>query len=74
MPDPAWNQDEVLLRALGCNIVVSKRESPYPMCLKDDPKVRKCNHIIGVLGGKAVPKDKVVRAKLDLLAQDYQVR
>lgn len=73
-PDPSWKQDEVLLRALGCNVVVSKRESPYPMCLKDDPKVRKCNHIIGFCGGKTLEREKLVRTKLDLLAQDYQVR
>jgi len=73
-PDPSWKQDEVLLRAMGCNIVVSKRQSPYPMCLPDNPDVRKCSHIIGFKGGKVIEKAKLVRAKLDLLAQDYNVR
>jgi len=68
-PDPSWEQDEVLLKALGCNIVVSKRESPYPMCLPDNPKVKKCNHIIAFLGGKAIERDKLVKTKLDLLAK-----
>mmetsp|Transcript_22587 Transcript_22587/g.59667 ORF Transcript_22587/g.59667 Transcript_22587/m.59667 type:complete len:529 (-) Transcript_22587:39-1625(-) len=73
-PDPSWKQDEILLRAMGANIVVSKRESPYPMCLPDNPDVRKCNHIIGFLGGKPMDKDKLTKVKLDLLAQDYSVR
>lgn len=73
-PDPSWKQDEVLLKALGCNIVVGKRESPYPMCLPDNPTVRKCSHIIGFQGGKAIERDKLVKTKLDLLGQDYNVR
>jgi tetratricopeptide (TPR) repeat protein len=72
-PDLSWRQDEILLKALGANIVVSKRESPYPMCLPDNPLVKKCNHIIGFLGGKALEKDKLTRTKIDLLAQDYTV-
>lgn len=73
-PDPSWNQDEVLLKSLGANILIGKRESPYPMCLPDNPQVRKCNHIIGFLGGKAVPRDRLTKVKLELLAQDYSVR
>lgn len=73
-PDPSWKQDEALLKALGANIVVSKRESPYPMCLPDNAQVKKCNHIIGFAGGKALPSDKLTRTKIDLLAQDYNVR
>eukprot|EP00747_Dinoflagellata_sp_TGD_P207196 gnl/TRDRNA2_/TRDRNA2_80790_c0_seq2.p1 gnl/TRDRNA2_/TRDRNA2_80790_c0~~gnl/TRDRNA2_/TRDRNA2_80790_c0_seq2.p1 ORF type:complete len:581 (-),score=141.29 gnl/TRDRNA2_/TRDRNA2_80790_c0_seq2:132-1874(-) len=73
-PDLSWKQDEALLKALGCDIVIGKRESPYPMCLPDNPDVRKCNHIIGFVGGKAVPKDKLTKVKLDLLGQDYTVR
>lgn len=73
-PDHSWRQDEVLLKAAGCNVVVGKRESPYPMALVDAPNVRKCNHIIGFWGGKPVPRDKLTSVKLDLLAQDYQVR
>jgi len=73
-PDPSWKQDEVLLKAFGCNIVVSKRESPYPMCLPDNPNVKKCNHIIAFMGGKAIERDKLVKTKLDLLAKDYNVR
>lgn len=72
-PDLSWKQDEILLRALGANIVVSKRESPYPMCLPDNANVKKCNHIIGFCGGKALERDKLTRAKIDLLAQDYTV-
>jgi len=73
-PDPSWQQDEVLLKSLGANIVVGKRESPYPMCLPDNQRVRKCNHVIGFRGGKAVPRDKLTKVKLELLAQDYTVR
>lgn len=73
-PDPSWKQDEVLLRALGARIVVGKRESPYPMCLPDNPDVRKCNHIIGFQGGKSVPKERLTKIKLELLSQDYSVR
>lgn len=73
-PDPSWKQDEILLKTLGAEIVVSKRESPYPMCLPDNPSVKKCSHIIGFRGGKAIRKDKLMEAKLSLLAQDYVVR
>lgn len=73
-PDPSWKQDEILLRSLGVEIVLGKRESPYPMCLPDNPKVRKCSHIIGFRGGKPLDKDKLVKTKIDLLAQDYTVR
>lgn len=73
-PDLSWKQDEVLLRALGANLVVSKRLSPYPMCLPDNATVRKCNHIIAFRGGKALERDKLTRAKIDLIAQDYTVR
>jgi len=73
-PDPSWKQDEVLLKALGAQMVVSKRESPYPMCLPDNSSVKKCSHIIGFHGGKALEKDKLMQAKLNLLAQDYVVR
>jgi len=73
-PDPAWRQDEVLLKAAGAHIVVGKRESPYPMCLPDNPAIKKCNHIIGFVGGKAVDRDKLTKVKLELLAQDYSVR
>lgn len=73
-PDPSWKQDEILLRALGAEIVVGKRICPYPMSLPDNPAIRKCNHVIGFLGGKELDKDKLTRTKLDLLAQDYQVR
>lgn len=73
-PDPSWDQDEVLLKALGCNIVVPKRESPYPMCLPDSSTVKKCNHVIGFCGGKAIDRSKLVDTKLSLLTQDYNVR
>jgi len=73
-PDPAWKQDEVLLKAAGAHIVVGKRECPYPMCLPDNPCIKKCNHIIGFLGGKAVEREKLTKVKLELLAQDYSVR
>jgi len=73
-PDPSWKQDEVLLKAFGCDVVLPKRLNPYPMCLPNNPKVRKCNHIIGFRGGKIIPKDKVTRTKIDLLAKDYNVR
>lgn len=73
-PDPSWKQDEALLRAYGANIVVSKRESPYPMCLPDNAQVKKCSHIIGFMGGKALDPDKLTRTKIDLLAQDYNCR
>mmetsp|Transcript_52400 Transcript_52400/g.113550 ORF Transcript_52400/g.113550 Transcript_52400/m.113550 type:complete len:516 (-) Transcript_52400:152-1699(-) len=73
-PDHSWKQDETLLRAVGANIVVSKRESPYPMCLPDNPKIKKCNHIIGFHGGKALEPDKLTKKKLELLSQDYSVR
>lgn len=73
-PDPSWKQDEVLLKALGCQILVSKRECPYPMCLPDNANVRKCSHIIGFHGGKALERDKLTKTKIDLLAQDYSVR
>lgn len=72
-PDLSWKQDEILLKALGANIVVSKRECPYPMCLPDNANVRKCNHVIGFVGGKALEREKLTRAKIDLLAQDYTV-
>jgi hypothetical protein len=72
-PDLSWKQDESLLRSLGANIVVSKRECPYPMCLRDNANVRKCNHVIGFVGGKALERDKLTRTKIDLLAQDYTV-
>jgi len=72
-PDLSWKQDEILLKALGANIVVSKRESPYPMCLPDDSRVKKCNHIIGFVGGKALEREKLVKTKIDLLSQDYTV-
>merc|ERR1712006_3522 len=58
-PDPSWKQDEILLKNLGANIVVGKRLSPYPMCLPDDPNIKKCNHVIGFVGGKAVEKDRL---------------
>merc|ERR1712014_213976 len=58
-PDPSWKQDEILLKALGATIVVGKRESPYPMCLPDNPSVKKCSHIIGFRGGKALERDKL---------------
>lgn len=73
-PDLSWKQDEVLLKAIGANIVVGKRESPYPMCLPDNPDVRKCSHIIGFKGGKAVAKERLTKLKLELLSQDYSVR
>jgi len=73
-PDPSWKQDEILLKALGCEILVSKRECPYPMCLPDNSNVRKCSHIVGFLGGKALERDKLTKTKIDLLAQDYSVR
>mmetsp|Transcript_29494 Transcript_29494/g.57828 ORF Transcript_29494/g.57828 Transcript_29494/m.57828 type:complete len:528 (-) Transcript_29494:151-1734(-) len=73
-PDPSWRQDEVLLKAAGAHIVVGKRECPYPMCLPDNPSVKKCNHIIGFLGGKAVERERLTKIKLELLAQDYSVR
>eukprot|EP00746_Dinoflagellata_sp_MGD_P165068 gnl/MRDRNA2_/MRDRNA2_94132_c0_seq1.p1 gnl/MRDRNA2_/MRDRNA2_94132_c0~~gnl/MRDRNA2_/MRDRNA2_94132_c0_seq1.p1 ORF type:complete len:492 (+),score=109.47 gnl/MRDRNA2_/MRDRNA2_94132_c0_seq1:88-1563(+) len=73
-PDPSWNQDEILIPSYGSEVVVTKRESPYPMKLPDDPKVRKCNHIYGFKGGKALEKDKLTKKKLDLLAQDYTLR
>jgi len=73
-PDPSWKQDEVLLKALGADILVSKRESPYPMCLPDNADVKKCSHIIGFRGGSAIERDKLMQAKLNLLAQDYVVR
>jgi tetratricopeptide (TPR) repeat protein len=72
-PDLSWKQDETLLKALGANIVVSKRECPYPMCLPDNPAVRKCNHIIGFVGGKALERDKLTKTKIELLSQDYTV-
>merc|ERR1712050_711943 len=70
-PDLSWKQDEALLRALGANIVISKRECPYPMSLPDRPDVRKCNHIIGFVGGKALERDKLTETKIELLSQDY---
>jgi len=73
-PDPSWKQDEVLLKALGAKIVVGKRVCPYPMCLPDNPDVRKCSHIIGFKGGKALERDKLTKVKLELLTQDYSVR
>jgi len=73
-PDLSWKQDEILLKSLGANIVVGKRESPYPMCLADNPAVRKCNHVISFLGGKAVERERLTKIKLELLSQDYQVR
>eukprot|EP00931_Biecheleriopsis_adriatica_P087713 TRINITY_DN62145_c0_g1_i1.p1 TRINITY_DN62145_c0_g1~~TRINITY_DN62145_c0_g1_i1.p1 ORF type:complete len:493 (-),score=122.39 TRINITY_DN62145_c0_g1_i1:26-1504(-) len=73
-PDPSWKQDEQLLRKLGADLIVSKRESPYPMCLPDNPDVKKCSHIIAFRGGKAVEKDNLMNVKLELLAQDYSVR
>lgn len=73
-PDPSWNQDEVLIPSFGSEIVVKKRESPYPMKLPDDPKVRKCNHIYGFKGGKPLDKSKLTNKKLELLAQDYTLR
>eukprot|EP00933_Yihiella_yeosuensis_P043899 TRINITY_DN3893_c0_g1_i1.p1 TRINITY_DN3893_c0_g1~~TRINITY_DN3893_c0_g1_i1.p1 ORF type:complete len:539 (-),score=110.51 TRINITY_DN3893_c0_g1_i1:462-1853(-) len=73
-PDPSWKQDEVLLKALGAEIVVGRRESPYPMTLPDAPNIKKCSHIIGFCGGKAIDREKLMQAKLDLLAQDYNVR
>ena len=33
--------------------------------------VKKCNHIIGFVGGKALERDKLVKTKIDLLSQDY---
>jgi len=66
--------DEVLLKALGAKIVVGKRVCPYPMCLPDNPDVRKCSHIIGFKGGKALERDKLTKVKLELLTQDYSVR
>merc|ERR1711937_920374 len=56
-PDYSWKQDEKLLSSLGARVVVGKRLSPYPMCLPDDARVRKCNHIIGFQGGRAIDKD-----------------
>lgn len=73
-PDPSWKQDEILLKALGADLCVSKRESPYPMCLPDNRRVRKCNHIIGFQGGKALEKDRLTKVKIELLTQDYNVR
>ncbi|CAE7536550.1 Fkbp59 [Symbiodinium sp. CCMP2456] len=73
-PDPSWQQDEQLLRKLGAELVVSKRESPYPMCLPGNSKVKKCSHIIGFRGGKAIERDKLMNVKLELLAQEYSVR
>lgn len=73
-PDPSWKQDEQLLRKLGAELVVSKRESPYPMCLPGNSKVKKCSHIIGFRGGKAIERDKLMNVKLELLAQEYSVR
>eukprot|EP00435_Cladocopium_sp_Y103_P054858 s568_g18.t1 len=73
-PDPSWKQDEHLLQKLGATIVVSKRESPYPMCLPGDSTVKKCSHIIGFRGGKAIERDKLMNAKIELLSQDYIVR
>ncbi|CAE7376308.1 SMT1 [Symbiodinium necroappetens] len=61
-PDPSWKQDEQLLRKLGAELVVSKRESPYPMCLPGNSKVKKCSHIIGFRGGKAIERDKLMNA------------
>lgn len=73
-PDHSWKQDEILLKALGAEIIVGKRESPYPMSLPDNPKVKKCNHIIGFCGGKALQKDQLTKKKLELLSQDYTIR
>lgn len=73
-PDPSWNQDETLLKSLGANVVVGKRLCPYPMSLPDNPAIRKCNHLIGFLGGKALERDRLTKVKLELLAQDYTVR
>eukprot|EP00929_Paragymnodinium_shiwhaense_P076368 TRINITY_DN39253_c0_g1_i1.p1 TRINITY_DN39253_c0_g1~~TRINITY_DN39253_c0_g1_i1.p1 ORF type:complete len:539 (+),score=140.97 TRINITY_DN39253_c0_g1_i1:155-1771(+) len=73
-PDLSWKQDEVLLRAIGAEITVGKRVSPYPMCLPDDDRVRKCNHVIGFVGGKAVDRDRLTKIKLELLSQDYTCR
>lgn len=73
-PDPSWKQDEILLKSLGANIVVNKRINPYPMCLADDVNIKKCNHIIGFLGGKAVDRSNLTKLKLELLSQDYTVR
>ncbi|CAK9006388.1 Hypothetical protein (Fragment), partial [Durusdinium trenchii] len=73
-PDPSWKQDEHLLQKLGATIVVSKRENPYPMCLPGDSTVKKCSHIIGFCGGKAIERDKLMSAKIELLSQDYVVR
>jgi len=73
-PDPSWKQDEVLLKKLGAEILVSRRESPYPMCLPGNSTVRKCSHIIGFKGGKALERDKLMTAKVELLADDYVVR
>mmetsp|Transcript_58139 Transcript_58139/g.138350 ORF Transcript_58139/g.138350 Transcript_58139/m.138350 type:complete len:533 (-) Transcript_58139:107-1705(-) len=73
-PDPSWKQDEVLLKALGCEIVLGKRESPYPMCLPDNANIRKCSHVIGFQGGKSLAKNMLTKTKLNLLAQDYSVR
>jgi len=73
-PDHSWKQDEILLERLGVQRVVGKRLSPYPMCLPDNPAVRKCNHVMGFRGGKAVAKDNLTKVKLNLLAEDYTVR
>jgi len=73
-PDPSWKQDEQLLKKMGAEVVVPKRESPYPMCLPGNSTVKKCSHIIGFCGGKALERDKLVSAKIELLAQDYVVR
>jgi len=73
-PDHSWKQDEPLLTAYGANLVVGKRLSPYPMCLPDSVRIRKCSHIIGFCGGKAIEKDRLTKVKIELLSQDYHVR
>jgi len=44
------------------------------MCLPDNPNVKKCSHIIGFLGGKALQREKLTETKMTLLAGDYVVR
>jgi len=73
-PDLSWKQDEMLLKAIGACLTVSKRESPYPMCLPDNAKVKKCNHVIGFRGGKPMERENLTKVKLELLSQDYTVR
>jgi len=54
-PDPAWEQDEIFLKELGCTLCVRKIPNPYPMVSPADTSVRKNNHVIGFTGGSPSP-------------------